>query len=119
MLTIEQAYRGIAWTTVILVAGMIPLSTAMVSSGAAEKLADGLVDVVGDAGPHALLVGLFLLIFVLGQLISNTATALIVIPIAALRRVARWTCPPKPMLMAVCRRRAPPRSSPRSRRPPT
>ena len=47
-----------------------------------EALADGLVDVVGDAGPYALLAGLFLLTAVLGQLISNTATALIVIPIA-------------------------------------
>ena len=78
----EQAYRAIAWTTVILVGGMIPLSTAMVETGAAGQLADGLVDVVGDAGPHALLLGLFLLTAVLGQLISNMATALIVIPIA-------------------------------------
>ena len=58
MLTIEEAYRGISWTTVILVAGMIPLSTAMTESGAAAKLADALVDVVGDAGPYALLLGL-------------------------------------------------------------
>ena len=77
-----QAYRGIAWTTVILVAGMIPLSTAMVQTGAANTLAEGLVDVVGDSGPHALLLGLVLLTLALGQLISNMATALIVIPIA-------------------------------------
>ena len=67
----------------ILVAGMIPLSTAMTETGAAAKLADALVDVVGDAGPHALLLGLFVLTAVLGQLISNMATALIVIPIAS------------------------------------
>ena len=66
VLTIEQAYRGIQWTTVILVAGMIPLATAMTETGAAKRLADGLVDVVGDAGPRALLVGLVLLVFVLG-----------------------------------------------------
>ena len=66
----------------VLVAGMISLSTAMTETGAAAKLADGLVDVVGDAGPHALLLGLFVLTAVLGQLISNMATALIVIPIA-------------------------------------
>ena len=57
VLTIEQAYRGVQWTTVILVAGMIPLATAMTETGAAKRLADGLVDVVGDAGPRALLVG--------------------------------------------------------------
>ena len=66
----------------MLVGGMISLSTAMVATGAAEQLADRLVDVVGDAGPHALLLGLFVLTAVLGQLISNMATALIVIPIA-------------------------------------
>ena len=81
-LTIDQAYRGISWTTVILVGGMISLSTAMTTTGAAAELADGLVDLVGDSGGHALLLGLFVLTAVLGQLISNMATALIVIPIA-------------------------------------
>lgn len=100
VLSIEQAYRGIAWTTVILVAGMIPLSTAMTETGAAQRLADGLVDVVGDAGPRALLVGLVLLVFVLGQLISNTATALIVIPIAV-SSAAELDISPKPVLVAV------------------
>ena len=101
VLTIDQAYRGIAWTTVILVAGMIPLSTAMVSSGAAETLAEGLVDVVRDLGPYALLGGLVLLTFVLGQLISNTATALIVIPIAV-SASSELDVSAKPVLMAVC-----------------
>ncbi len=82
VVSIEEAYRAISWNTVVLVAGMIPLSTAMQSSGAAGKLADGLVSLVGDAGPYALLAGVFVLVGVLGQLISNTATALIVIPIA-------------------------------------
>ena len=67
----------------ILVGGMISLSTAMIETGAAEQLADGLVDVVGDAGPHALLArARSCSRAVLGQLISNMATALIVIPIA-------------------------------------
>jgi len=101
VLTIEQAYRGIQWTTVILVAGVIPLSTAMTTTGAAERLADGLVDVVGDHGPHALLLGLVILVLVLGQLISNVATALIVIPIAASAAV-ELDVSAKPVLMAVC-----------------
>jgi di/tricarboxylate transporter len=101
VLSIDDAYRGIAWTTVILVAGMIPLSTAMVSTGAAEQLADALVTAVGDSGPHALLVGLVLLTFVLGQLISNMATALIVLPIAV-SAAAELDVSPKPVLMAVC-----------------
>jgi len=101
ILTVEQAYRGIAWTTVILVAGMIPLSTAMVSTGAANTLAERLVDVVGDSGPHALLLGLVLLTFALGQLISNMATALIVIPIAV-SAAGELDVSPKPLLMGVC-----------------
>ena len=100
VLTVEQAQRGISWTTVVLVGGMISLSTAMVSSGAAAQLADALVDVVGDAGPHALLLGLFLLTAVLGQLISNMATALIVIPIA-MSAAAEMDVSAKPVLMAV------------------
>lgn len=85
----------------ILVAGMLPLSTAMTQTGAATALADGLVDVVGDLGPRALLLGLVLLVFVLGQLISNMATALIVIPIAV-SAAAELDVSAKPVLMAVC-----------------
>jgi di/tricarboxylate transporter len=99
VLTIDQAYRGIAWTTVILVAGMISLSTAMTTSGAAQTLADNLAAAVN--GPYALLVGLVALTFVLGQLISNMATALIVIPIAV-SAAAELDVSPKPVLMAVC-----------------
>jgi di/tricarboxylate transporter len=101
VLTIDQAYRGIAWTTVILVAGMIPLSTAMVETGAAETLAEGLVDGVGGLGRYALVAGLVLLTLGLGQLISNMATALIVIPIAV-STAAELDVSAKPVLMAVC-----------------
>jgi di/tricarboxylate transporter len=100
VLTVEQAYQAISWTTVILVAGMIPLSTAMQSTGAAEKLADGLVDIVGDSGSYPLLIGLFVLTAVLGQLISNTATALIVIPIA-ISAATQLNVSGQPVLMAV------------------
>jgi di/tricarboxylate transporter len=100
VLSIEQAYRGIEWTTVILVAGMIPLATAMTQTGAAASLAEGLVDAVGDAGPRALLLGLVLLVFVLGQLISNMATALIVIPIAV-SAAAELDVSAKPLLVGV------------------
>ena len=100
VLSVEQAYRGISWTTVILIGGMISLSTAMVESGAAETLADDLVSVVGDAAPHALLLGLFVLTATLGQLISNLATALIVIPVAV-SAAADLDVSAKPVLMAV------------------
>jgi di/tricarboxylate transporter len=100
VLTIEQAYRGVSWTTVILVAGMLPLSTAMIQTGAAARLADLLVDAVGDSGPYVLLLGLFLLTAVLGQLISNMATALIVFPIA-LETANDLSVSARPVLMCV------------------
>jgi di/tricarboxylate transporter len=100
VLSLEQAYRGVAWTTVVLVAGMFSLSAAMTETGAAAKLADALVDIVGDAGPHMLLLGIFVLTAVLGQLISNMATALIVIPVA-LSAATDMNVSAKPVLMAV------------------
>jgi di/tricarboxylate transporter len=100
VLTVEQAYRAINWTTVILVGAMIPLSTAMDKSGAAAKMAEMLVYVVGDAGPYALLAGLFMLTAILGQLISNTATALIIIPISVAAATGMGLSP-RPVLMSV------------------
>jgi di/tricarboxylate transporter len=100
VLTVEQAYHAVNWTTVILVGAMMPLSTAMQQSGAAAMLAEALVGTVGDAGPYALLAGLFVLTAVLGQLISNTATALIIIPIAV-AAAAGMGISPVPVLMSV------------------
>ncbi len=82
VVTVRQAYRSVGWTIVVMVGAMIPLSVAVERSGAAEDIAGGLVDVVGGAGPHALLLGLFVITAIFGQLISNTATALIMIPVA-------------------------------------
>jgi len=100
ILTVEQSYRAIGWTTVILVAALMPLSTAMVETGAAQLMASTLVDYVGDAGPLALLAGLFLLTAIMGQLISNTATALIVIPIGVAAAHSMGISP-RPVLMSI------------------
>jgi di/tricarboxylate transporter len=100
VLTVEQSYRAISWTTVILIGGMIPLSTAMQETGAAEKIASGLVDLLGDASPYLLALGLAVLTGVLGQLISNTATALIVIPIAV-SAAADTGVSARPLVMGV------------------
>jgi di/tricarboxylate transporter len=97
---LERAYRAISWTTVILVAGLIPLSTAMEKTGAADKIAHALIAVVGDHGPYVLMLGLFLLTSALGQVISNTATALIMIPIA-LSAAAEIGVSPRPILMLM------------------
>jgi di/tricarboxylate transporter len=97
---LERAYRSISWTTVVLVGAMIPLSQAMQQTGAAERIANGLVDVVGSGSPYVLAAGLFLVTAVLGQLISNMATALIVIPIAV-SAAAETGVSGRPLLMTV------------------
>jgi len=79
---------------------MIPLSTAMTDTGAARQMADVVVRLVGNAGPHALFAGFFVLTALLGQLISNTATAIIVIPIA-LAAARDMNISPRSMLMSV------------------
>jgi len=101
VLSVEQAYRSVNWTKVILIGAMTPLSAAMSETGAAQLLADKLVGAVGGAGPFALLAGLFVLTAVLGQLISNTATALILIPIGAAAALELGLSP-QPVLMSIC-----------------
>jgi di/tricarboxylate transporter len=100
VLSVNQAYRAVSWTTIVLVAGMIPLSTAMQETGAAALIAQGLENAVGDAGPYPLLIGLVLITAILGQLISNMATALVVIPIAVSAAEA-FGVSVRPLLMAV------------------
>jgi len=100
VMTVSEAHRAISWTTLILVGGMIPLSVAIESTGLADAMAGGLVDLVGTGRPHLLLLGIAVVTVVLGQLISNMATALVIGPIAV--AVAADTgLSPLPMLMGV------------------
>lgn len=98
--TVERAHRSISWTTLLLVAGMIPMSTAITQTGTAEMIATGLIGVVGDSGPLLVLGALCLVALVFGQLISNTATALIILPIA-ISVATEMQVSPLPFLMAV------------------
>ena len=99
-LSLPNAYKGIDWNTCILIGGMIPLSTAMIGTGAADLMADKLLGVIGDAGPLALLAGLFVVTGILGQLISNTATALILVPIG-IAAAKEMGISPEPVLMSL------------------
>ena len=79
---LQQVYRGIDWNTVILIGAMIAPATAMTKSGAAQMIGDHVVSALGDAGPTVVLAGLFLVATVISQFISNTSTALVMMPIA-------------------------------------
>lgn len=96
----QQAYRAVSWQTVVLIGGLIPLSVAIQTSGAADLLAGALVGVVGGSGPYLLMLALFALTAGLGQVISNAATVLIVMPIA-LSAAAETGVSPQAILMLV------------------
>ena len=95
-----QIFTCINWPSIVLIAGMLPLATAMERSGAITLIVDGVVGSVGGFGPRALLVGLFLLTAAFSQFISNTATAVLVAPIAVLA-ASEMGVSPEPLLMAV------------------
>ncbi len=100
VLTVDGVYRAINWTTVILVGALTPLSIAMQQTGAAALMAEKLVGAVGESGPYALLAGLFVFSAIMGQVISNTATSLIVIPIAVVA-AQQMGVSVQPVLMCV------------------
>lgn len=78
----SRVYRAISWQTVVLIGALIPLSVAVRDSGAADTVASRLLDVVGDGHPLLALAAVFVLTALLGQVVSNAATVLVVIPIA-------------------------------------
>jgi di/tricarboxylate transporter len=78
----DSAYKVINWQSLILIAGMLPMATALEKTGGTGLIVDGLVGTLGDAGPYAMMAGLFVLTAALGSFISNTATAVLLAPIA-------------------------------------
>jgi len=98
--TTQQAFGAVNWQSVVLIAGMLPMASALEKTGALELIVNGLVGTLGDVGPIALMAGLFLLTSVFSQFISNTATAILVAPIA-LGAAAGMNVSPYPLLMTV------------------
>jgi len=82
LLTMDQAYQAIEWRTIFLVAGMLPLGTALAKTGAATLLAHAVLSVSEPWGPRAVLAALFLLTALLVQAINGAAVAAIMAPVA-------------------------------------
>ena len=99
-LTMDDAYRAIDWKSLVLIAGMIPMSTALAKVGMVDVVATGLVNSLGAFGPLAVLSGLFVLTALFTQFISNTATVVVVGPIA-FGAAAELGVQPQAFLMAV------------------
>ncbi len=98
--TMEEAYRAINWQSIVLIAGMLPMATALQQSGALDLIVNTMVSTLGGHGPIALMAGLFLFTTVFSQFISNTATAVLVAPVA-LGAAQGMDVSPYPMLMVV------------------
>jgi di/tricarboxylate transporter len=81
-INLDEAYRTIEWRVVFLIAGMLPISIAMVNTGLAARIGDAVVQAVSPYGPLALVAGLFLLTMGITQVIGGQVAALIVGPIA-------------------------------------
>ncbi|MFO7539897.1 MAG: SLC13 family permease [Chloroflexota bacterium] len=99
-LSMGQVYRSIGWQSVVLIAAMIPMSTALRVTGGAELMASGLVASLGTISPLALLAGIFVLTAAFSQVINNTATSVLVAPIV-LQASLEMGVSPHPLLMAV------------------
>ncbi|TNJ42484.1 SLC13 family permease [Tamlana fucoidanivorans] len=81
---ISKAYKGISWTSVVMIAAMIPMGVALQKTGTAQLIANTLVEHLGAIHPVLLLGGVFLLTTTFSQVISNSATAVLMAPIAIL-----------------------------------
>ena len=79
---LEDVYRIISWKTLVLIAGMLPLATALTKTGATALMANGLITALGSLGPLAMLAALFLVTALVGLFISNSATAVLIAPVA-------------------------------------
>lgn len=97
---ISKAYKSVGWSSVIMIAAMIPMGSALAKTGAAQWAAESLVYSLGNWHPLALLGGLFLLTSLLSQTINNSATTVLMAPIALMAAVG-MDLSPKPFLMAV------------------
>lgn len=79
---LDAIYRVVSWKTLVLVAGMMPLATALTKTGITAMIAQGLVTALGSAGPIAMLVVVFLFAALIGLFLPNAATALLIAPVA-------------------------------------
>lgn len=99
-LSTQEAYEAVNWKVIFLLAGVLPLGTAMDKTGAASLISTTLLSGLGDLGPTAVLSGFFLLSMVLTNVVSNQATAALLAPIA-IQTAATLDVEARPFLVAI------------------
>ncbi len=99
-LNMEQAYHAIDWRAIFLIAGMLPLGTAMQDTGAAAFLADRVMELLGDAGPWPVIMGLYVLTAMATMIIPTAALVVLMSPIV-LSAMADLGLRPETAMMAI------------------
>ncbi len=99
-LNMEQAYRSIDWRAIFLIAGMLPLGTAMAETGAATYLADQVMALLGDAGPWPVIMGLYVLTAMATMIIPTAALVVLMAPIV-FSAMADMGLQPQTAMMAI------------------
>lgn len=89
----EDAYSNMNFESIVLVAAMLPMATALEKTGGMAILSDGIINALGDYGPYGVLIGVYILTVIFGQFISNTATAVLFAPIAMNAAIAMEVSP--------------------------
>lgn len=96
----ESAYKSIHWPTLILIVGMLPFALALQETGGGDLIVGALISAVGEMGPRVMLASLFVLCAAIGLFISNTATAVLMAPIA-LGTAQQMGVSPYPFAMTI------------------
>ncbi|CDH34308.1 SLC13 family permease [Xenorhabdus bovienii] len=96
----ESAYRAIHWPSIILIVGMMPFALALQKTGGIDLIVKGLMDIAGNMGPRVMLLCLFVLCALIGLFISNTATAVLMAPIA-IAAAKQMSVSPLPFAMII------------------
>lgn len=96
----SEAYEAVNWKVIILLAGVLPLGTAMDKTGTAELLANIMISGLADFGPTALMSGFFLITLFITAVMSNNASAALLAPIA-IQSATTMNVAPEPFLYAV------------------
>ena len=97
---VEAAYKTINWESIVLIAAMMPMSMALEKTGASEYISNSLVSGLGVYGPFALMAGIYFTTSLMTMFISNTATAVLLAPIA-MNSAIQIGVDPTPFLFAV------------------
>lgn len=99
-LTVQEAYESIDWRIILLIAGTLPLGLALQNSGAADRMAENILALIGNLGPTVVLASFFLLTSLLTEIMSHAAAAVLIAPVA-LHAAVTLQVSPKPFFMAI------------------